>query len=192
MSERQHVREPDGTRLSGETNEQDFRAFYQENVTLIYRFVLSHVGNREEAEDPTPQVFLKAVRGMNPERGSPAMRKWLYQVARTTIADYWRNYYRLPTGSLDELSATGWDDPAAGESAIDSIVSEQPSEGVERLMQALPAHYRDVLTCRFLLDLSIRETATRLGLTEANVKVLQFRALKRAAVVEHVANRSLC
>ena len=31
---------------------------------------------------------------------------------------------------------------------------------VERLMQALPAHYRDVLTCRFLLNISIRETAT--------------------------------
>src|SRR2546421_3926386 len=56
--------------------------------TLIYRFVLSHVGNREEAEDLTSQVILKAVRGMNPERGSQAMRKWLYQVARTTIADF--------------------------------------------------------------------------------------------------------
>ena len=68
ISERQYARETDGTGLSGETNEQDFQAFYQENVTLIYRFVLSHVGNREEAEDLTSQVFLKAVRGMNAER----------------------------------------------------------------------------------------------------------------------------
>lgn len=191
MSKRQHVREADGTRLSGETNEQDFRAFYQENVTLIYRFVLSHVGNREEAEDLTSQVFLKAVRGLNPERGSQAMRKWLYQVACTTIADYWRDYYRRRTCSLEELLATGWDDPAAEESAVDSLVGSDPAERVKRLMQALPAHYRDVLTCRFLLDLSISETATRLGLTEANVKVLQFRALKRAAVVEHAASRNL-
>ncbi len=190
MSKRQHAREADGTRSSWETNGQDFQTFYQENVTLVYRFVLSKVGNGEEAEDLTSQVFLKAVRGVNPERGPQAMRKWLYQVARTTIADYWRDYYRRRTSSLEELLATGWDDPAAGESAIDSVVSEQPSEGVERLMQALPAHYRDVLTCRFLLNLSIRETATRLGLTEANVKVLQFRALKRAATVEYVATRS--
>ena len=61
---------------------------------------------------------------------------------------------------------------------------------VERLMQALPAHYRDVLICRFLLNLSIRETATRLGLTEANVKVLQLRALKRATAVEYIVTRS--
>jgi RNA polymerase sigma-70 factor, ECF subfamily len=49
------------------------------------------------------------------------------------------------------------------------------------LLQALPEHYREVLTCRFLLNLTIRETAGKLGLSEANVKVLQFRALKRAA-----------
>ena len=190
MSKRQHAREADGTRSSWETNGPDFQTFYQENVTLIYRFVLSKVGNREEAEDLTSQVFLKAVRGMNPERGSQAMRKWLYQVARTTIADYWRDHYRLPTSSLEELLATSWDDPAAEESAVDSLVGSDPAERVKRLMQALPAHYRDVLTCRFLLDLSISETASRLGLTEANVKVLQFRALKRAAAVEQVASRS--
>ncbi len=73
---------------------------------------------------------------------------------------------------------------------MDSVVGSEPGERVKRLMQALPNHYREVLTCRFLLNLSIRETATRLGLTEANVKVVQFRALKRAAVVTPVASRS--
>jgi RNA polymerase sigma-70 factor, ECF subfamily len=189
MNKRQNAREADGTRSSWETNGQGFRGFYQENVTLLYRFVLSHVGNREEAEDLTSQVFLKAVRGMNPECSSHSRQKWLYQVARTTIADYWRDYYRLPTGSLDELLDTGWDAPAAGESALIGAASSQPGERVKRLMQALPAHYRDVLNCRFLLNLSISDTASRLGLTEANVKVLQFRALKRAADVERIASR---
>jgi RNA polymerase sigma-70 factor (ECF subfamily) len=55
---------------------------------------------------------------------------------------------------------------------------------VQRLLQALPEHYREVLTCRFLLNLSIRETAQRLGLSEANVKVMQFRAVKRASDLE--------
>ncbi len=57
---------------------------------------------------------------------------------------------------------------------------------MRRILQALPEHYREVLTCRFLLNLSIRDTAQKMGLTEANVKVLQFRALKRAADLESV------
>ena len=34
------------------------------------------------------------------------------------------------------------------------------------------------------------ETAVRLGLSEANVKVLQFRALKRAADLESIVNKT--
>ena len=66
-------------------------------------------------------------------------------------------------------------------------LEEPPSRGntavdrVQRLPQALPAPYREVLSCRFLLQLSIRDTALRLGMTLGNVKVVQHRALKYAA-----------
>jgi RNA polymerase sigma-70 factor, ECF subfamily len=161
---------------------QEFQTLYQENLGLIYRYVYSKVGNREEAEDLTSQIFIKAVRGVDQERGMQSIQKWLFQVARTTIADYWRVYYRISTNSLEELLEAGWEGPADEEPAA---ASNQPAERVKRILQALPEHYREVLTCRFLLNLSIKETALSMGLTEANVKVLQFRALKRAADLEH-------
>ena len=167
----------------GEEYVQEFQTFYQENLGLIYRYVYSKVGNREEAEDLTSQIFIKAVRGVDTERGPQSIQKWLFQVARTTIADYWRTYYRVSVNSLDELLEAGWEGPAEEES---TAVSSSPIERVQRILQALPEHYREVLNCRFLLNLSIRDTAVRMGLTEANVKVLQFRALKRAADLEHV------
>ncbi len=188
MSTGQEFRETTGTGFSRGTNVQDFQAFYQENVGRIYRFAYSKVGNREEAEDLTSQIFIKAVRGMDTERGSQSMEKWLFQVARTTIADYWRNYYRIPTSSLDELLDAGWEGPTEGEA---SVVSNVPGERVKRLLQALPEPHREVLNCRFLLNLSIHDTAIRLGLTEANVKVIQFRALKRAADLEPAVSKSL-
>ena len=162
---------------------QEFQTFYQENLGLIYRYVYSKVGNREEAEDLTSQIFMKAVRGVDTERGPLSVQKWLFQVARTTIADYWRTHYRVSTSSLEELLEAGWEGPAE-EDAI--AISSRPTERVQRILHALPEHYREVLTCRFLLNLSIRDTASKMGLTEANVKVLQFRALKRAADLEHM------
>ncbi len=167
-----------------EEDVQQFQTFYQENLGLIYRYVYSKVGNREEAEDLTSQIFIKAIRGVDTERGPQSMQKWLFQVARTTIADYWRVYYRVSTNSLEELLEDGWEGPAEEEY---KPVSSMPTERVQRILQALPEHYREVLTCRFLFNLSIKETALSLGLTEANVKVLQFRALKRAADLEHIA-----
>ena len=55
---------------------------------------------------------------------------------------------------------------------------------VERILGQLPARYREVLTYRFLLDCSIRETAEHMRLTEYNVKVLQYQALKKAAALD--------
>src|SRR6266480_1302332 len=175
------------TGFSGGANVQEFQTFYQENLGLIYRYVYSKVGNREEAEDLTSQIFMKAVRGVDTERGAHSMQKWLFQVARTTIADYWRVHYRISTSSLDELLEIGWEGPADEEP---SVMSSTPTERVHRILQALPEHYQEVLTCRFLLNLSIRDTANRMCLTEANVKVLQFRALKRAADLEYVVSRT--
>jgi len=166
--------------------QQEFQQFYQENLGLIYRFVHSQVGNREEAEDLTSQIFLNVVSSIDHERSRLSMKKWLYLIARSIIADYWRAHYRLPKSSLDELLEAGWEGPAEVEVTASSSGAEAR---VERLLQALPEKYREVLKCRFLLKLSLKATALQMGVSEANVKVLQFRALKRAADLEQVVTK---
>lgn len=173
-----------GTNGSSNTSEQAFRTFYQEHLNEVYRFIYSKVGNREEAEDLTTQVFLKVIHHLDFERDTQSIQKWLFQVARTTIADYWRIQYRVSVASLDALLDAGWEGPVQEKSEQSSLTSITPAERVQSILLALPEHYREVLTCRFLLNLSIKETALKLGLTEANVKVLQYRALKRAADFE--------
>jgi len=162
---------------------QKFQTFYQEKFGPIYRYVYSQVGKREETEDLTSEIFLKAVSGIKYEHSPQSRHRWLYLIARTTIADYWRTHYRLPTRSLDELLEDGWEGPPEEEPTASSSI---PAHRVQRLLQALPEQYREVLTCRFLLNLSIKATAVRMGLTVGHVKVLQFRALKRAAELEQV------
>lgn len=163
---------------------QEFQQFYREKVGVIYRFVYRKVRNREDAEDLTSGIFLKAVSSFNKEFSPQSMQKWLFLIARTMVADYWRAYYRGGSDtSLDELLESGWEVPIEEELATGS---NGAAERVQLLLQALPERYREVLICRFLLNLSIKSTAFRMGLTEANVKVLQFRALKRATQLEHI------
>ncbi len=170
-----------------EQDRQKFHVFYQQNLAPVYRYVYSKVGNREEAEDLTSQIFLKAMRGIDQTREQQSLQKWLFQVARTTIADYWRVHYRATVNSLDALLEDGWEGPVAEE---EPAITTSPVERVQYILQCLPEHYREVLSCRFLLNLSIKETALRLRLSEANVKVLQFRALKRAAELAPTAHKT--
>ena len=77
----------------------NMQSFYRENLGPIYRFVYNKVRNREEAEDLTAQIFIKAVRHIDHAYNPHSSRTWLFQVARTTIADYWRAYL----SSIDEF-----------------------------------------------------------------------------------------
>jgi RNA polymerase sigma-70 factor (ECF subfamily) len=170
-----------------EAEMQQFEQMYQEHLDRIYRFVYRHVRNREAAEDLTSQIFLKAVRSMELEQSAHSSSAWLFRVAHTTIADYWRAHYRRATTySLEELLETDLEDPAAEEGSI--LSSNASEDRVQGILHLLPTRYREVLTYRFLLNLSVRETAVSMGLTETNVKVMQFRALKRAADLDTITN----
>jgi RNA polymerase sigma-70 factor, ECF subfamily len=160
---------------------QGFEAFYREQLGLVYHYVYRKVGNRQEAEDLTSSIFLKAVRLLQPEGGPERMGHWLVRVARTTLIDYWRTHSRVTCSSLEALQEAGWEGPAQR----DPFGGDgKPTERVQALLQALPEREREVLTCRFLLGMPIRDTAVRLGLTEGNVKAMQHRALKRSAALD--------
>lgn len=160
---------------------REFQTLYESRFRLIYRYVYSRVGNREEAEDLTSEIFLKAARSIDEERSRESIQQWLFYIVRTTIADYWRGHYRHPKSSLEELVEVGWDVPD-GESSFEA--NSAAVDRVQRILQALPEQYREVLRCRFLLRLSIKATALKMGVSVANVKVLQYRALRRASTLE--------
>ena len=165
-------------------HEREFQAFYEKNLLFVYRYIYSTIGCREGAEDLTSQVFMKALKNIDYQRDQHSLQKWLMQVTRTTIADYWRIHYQLSSHSLEQLLDAGWEGPADLQSTAPQEpvpTNVDPSHHVQQILKGLPERQREVLTCRFLLNLSIKETAECLGLTEANVKVLQFRALKQAA-----------
>ena len=67
---------------------QQFEQLYQEHLDRIYRFVYSHVRNREAAEDLTSQIFLKAMRSLNLEQSAHSGSAWLFRVAHTTCLLY--------------------------------------------------------------------------------------------------------
>ena len=159
---------------------QGFQALYEDNLVRVYRFVYQRLKNREEAEDLTSQIFLKALRYFDPERSEQSARSWLFKIAHTSIADYWRTHYRASISSLDVRLEVGWEGPAE-EGMLGT--NARAAERVNELLQALPERYREVLRCRFLFNLSIRETAATMGITEANAKVLQFRAIKYATTL---------
>jgi len=158
-----------------------FEQVYSEHVVGIYRFAYARVGNRPDAEDLTAQVFVRAVEQLDTKREPGQIAAWLYRVAQNAIADYWRAFYRLQVVGVDHV-APGWE-PADDGARRREPPDERASIRVETLLGDLPDRYRRVLELRFLQRMSVAETAQAMGITSGNAKVLQYRALRKAALI---------
>lgn len=182
---------PSGVDADGPPSRGRFEEIYDAHVVPIYRFVYARVGNRPDAEDLTAQVFMRAVEQLDTTREEGQIASWLYRVSQNAIADYWRAFYRLPVIGTDQVGA-GWE-PADtshpmgssgdGEEAGEAGTEDRAGQRVSSLLGRLPANYRRVLELRFIQRLTVAETADRMGITRGNAKVLQYRALRKAALV---------
>lgn len=168
----------------------DWDAIYADNVERIYRLLFSKVGNRPDAEDLTSQVFLTAYKPLKATASVGEVRAYLLATARTVLAEHWRRTLGHQVTEIDE----DLEDPGAGSwSAIPGVPGDSASGGtsgtdagradekVARILRALPERHRAILVLRFLRGYTIRQAATELGVSVANAKVLQHRALRRAA-----------
>jgi RNA polymerase sigma-70 factor, ECF subfamily len=158
-----------------------FERVYDAHVVGIYRFVYARVGNHPDAEDLTAQVFVRAVEQLDTDREPAQVAAWLYRVAQNAIADYWRAFYRLPVVGVDHV-APGWEPADAGERPP-SDPDDRAAHRVRTVLRRLPGPYRRVLELRFLERLSVAETAHEMGISNGNARVLQYRALRRAALI---------
>jgi RNA polymerase sigma factor (sigma-70 family) len=150
----------------------DWDSVYRDNVTWVYRLMYRKVGNQPDAEDLTAEVFMTALRPMRMSATVPEVRKYLHMTARSVLAAYWKDRMGRQITSIDDE-----DLPASPEP---EHLSEAP-ETVRRLLARLPDNYRRILELRFLQAASVREAANQMGVSVANAKVLQHRALRMAA-----------
>jgi RNA polymerase sigma factor (sigma-70 family) len=151
-----------------------WEAVYQDNATWVYRTIYARVGNQADAEDLTAEVFMAALRPLRLTVSIGEVRAYLRATARTVLAAHWRATLGREITTID-------DDIAAPPESEESI-STAP-ERVAELLDALPDQYRRILELRFLQARSIKESAADMGVSVANAKVLQHRALRLAAQV---------
>lgn len=148
-----------------------FTKMYEEYADDIFRFLYVHVQDEALAEDLTADTFTKAFQKIE-DFDFKQSRAWLYTIARNTMTDYWRKKRPI---ALDEKLEIADDRPSHEEVFDKQLVSEELLAAIKRL----PEDMKLVVSLRFMQGLSVRDTAFATGLTETNVRVIQYRALKK-------------
>ncbi|HEY4964190.1 MAG TPA: sigma-70 family RNA polymerase sigma factor [Candidatus Saccharimonadales bacterium] len=149
-----------------------FEDMYTSNKPLIYRFMFWRTKDEMLAEDLTSNVFEKAWRTRKNFTGGSS-KAWLYRIAHTTLIDYWRKNKEI---SDDDAISRAVSDTTELDVALDQNMEIAK---LQKALTKLPKDMRQVVHFRFIKGQSARETAKQLSISEANVRVIQHRALKK-------------
>ena len=159
-------------RLVGDAVYADWDQLYADNVVRLYRLMYSKVGNRQDAEDLSAEVFVTAFGPLRLSASRPEVRAYLAATARTVLAHHWRIRLGVEVTAIDASTAARFvDDPDPESDA---------GARARVLLDRLPDRYRRILELRFLEACSVKEAAKEMGVSVANAKVLQHRALRMA------------
>ena len=150
-----------------------FLEVYETYADALFRHCYFKLSDREHATDIAAETFARTWEHVARGDEIDNMRAFLYRVANNLIID---RYRKKKSSSLDSLMDEGFDVPGAGsERLIDTLDGRKAIE----LVKTLDEKYRDVIILRYVDDLSPREIAETLGLTENAVSVRIHRGIKQ-------------
>ena len=145
-----------------------------EEIAFRVAYVIAR--NAADAEDATQDALVKAWRALGRFRTDEPLRPWLLRIVANEARNRRRSAGRREQLGLRAVAAS------SGEAAPSPEEAVLDADGRMRLLAALerlPDDAREVLACRYLLDLSEDETAAALGLRAGTVKSRSSRALDR-------------
>lgn len=157
-------------------DKEAFGKLYEKHLTKIYRYLYVKLRDRFAAEDLTETVFIKAWQniGNYKEKGRP-FHAYLYQIARTTLVDF----YRKNNSGFQEHALEDVREPFHSPDFTSPLIRKEEKARVEQELSKLPDSQREVLTLLFIEEYEISETAQILGKSEGAIRVLKHRGLNQ-------------
>ncbi len=147
---------------------------YEEYYDRVARYTATRIGNLDLAQDLAGEVFLRAVESLGDiERRGVPPQTWIFRVAHNLVVDH------------DRRNALGQSVPL--EEAIASVATLGPHgemeqklamQAVYQAMEQLYPAQREVVSLRFMGELSSEETGVIMGRTSGAVRELQRTALR--------------
>ena len=157
-------------------DKQAFGRLFEVYYEQIYKYLLIRMNTYTEAEDLAETVFLKAWQFL-PSFGQKGkahnFRAWLYRIAHNALIDHRRT--RKPETIL------AVDIPDAGEmqNPDETFEKGETFRHISQAIAALDDTSQHVIIGRFLAGLSHKEISQTLGVSEGNVRIVQYRAIRK-------------
>lgn len=155
-------------RLAKSGDTEAYGLLYELYFTPVFRYIYLRVRDKEEANDLVQTVFLKVFTALpNFKEQNKSSLAYFFTVSRNTIIDYWRKKKEV---KVDDFGAIAERIADNTESPLKSFEENESQNLIHRALGELTNIQREVITLKFLSDLSNKEIAELLGKTEEAVR----------------------
>lgn len=154
-----------------DAEQSEIEIIYEQYFSDVYYFLLSFIGNKEDAQDLTQETFIKVLRNLSNYQGKSKLKTWILQIAKNCAIDFYRKRKKENTQLVPQVPEKFY-----------STVME--FEGVDNkyifdLLNSLKPEYKAIIILRIINEFSLKETAEVLGISYTKAKVSYHRAIKK-------------
>ena len=155
--------------------EQEFLAAYEKESNALFRHCVARVRDRELAKDIVQETFTRTWDYLRKGKEVEHLRAFLYRTLHNAIVDAMR---KKRVSSLDAMYEEDAYEPVDESPEIPAEVREEIGEAIE-LLTSLDEMYSAVITMRYIDELTPREIAMILNVSENVVSVRLHRGIKQ-------------
>ncbi|MGJ5816471.1 RNA polymerase sigma factor [Paludibaculum fermentans] len=149
---------------------------FERVYTAVYRQAAHLCQGRDESQDLAQETLALAFQGLGKLKEPRHLMPWLAAIARNRLRERHRKSKFAPP-ALDEFSdGLHLAIPCSPDSPIDRLIVRETAESLARAARALPPLLNQAFQLRVLEQLSTRDCAARLGITEMCVRTRLSRA----------------
>ena len=161
---------------SGVTQSHDaFAEKYRQFFPRVFAYVYGRVHNVHVAEDLVADVFEKVFLKADTLRNDEAFSTWMFTIARNVIISHGRKRSRETIVDPEVMREI-----APSSASVESeVLMQEELDSVGELLKDFPQRERDIISLKFDAELSNTQIAQIMDLTEANVRVILFRTLRK-------------
>jgi len=162
--------------LKGE--QQAYAELVKRYQNYVFTLTLRFIKSREDAEEVSQDIFVKAYRSLADFRGESKFSTWLYTIVNTTCITFLRKK-RLNVQSLDNEKV--FETVESQDSGLNANQVERKSRAnmVNSSISMLSYDDSEILTLFYKAEQSLEEISQILGLEQNTVKVRLHRARQR-------------
>jgi RNA polymerase sigma-70 factor (ECF subfamily) len=160
---------------------QAFQELVDQYKKKVYYLAYDMMGNHEDAEDVSQEVFLRAFRFMKDFRGDAKLSSWLYRITHNVCIDQ-RRKKPLAIISLNpdpELGVAEMEIEDKSSGPQETLQARMLQKDIQKALDVLTPRERSVFVMRHYNDMMVREIAEILKISDGTVKSLLFRAVRR-------------